>query len=1050
MTDEPTAPPPSAPPGRAYEVLTPGEKFGDYQVLRCVSYDLLGSLYRVRRPRAKEEKTVFVMPPIIEPTPEFKTRFAQVAPKLCKLEHDNIFSFEEAAEVKDRFTFTGGAFEGENLADYLQNYVNKQIKERKADQDEPRELVSDMPMGLPTDEVRSILSQTLEGLNYLAEKKIQHFNLNPTNILRAKDGSVKVAGFGLMTLIGQERFEEIVSAGIPPIALGGRAIRINTVDILSPEARQGKASDARSDVYALGITAYWLLTGRKPTADYVAPSEVVHGLDEKWDVFIANCLDRDPDRRYQSIAKAKADFENFESIRPLRSNAQKSAIGTTDTKTIFRHLDFIPVPKKLQEKGGKGASAFRLAVVGVVLLVISLLVFSAINLLVEDSFPDGAVAIKTPAGQEPRLSFRISPSNVSVKIGGTNHNFILRDGKLDLNILPGSYRFVLDAPGYISDSRLIQVAEDSQAVTIKLKPALTDVLFTSQPNVQLTAVDADGEEIKLGETDESGQLATTQALNAGEYTIIADKQGYTPTTSGPYTFAAKEPNSVEIPIEAILGVLRVKSEPQDADIYFGDRMLGKTNITLQDLPVNEEFFLTTKLNGYREKTLAVTIRPQTKAILDFGDLTPLSGEIAVVVKFDGKDATPELLRGVSIVGSSASSLHGVKKFSADAGNLENGAFSITDIEAGEITLDVSHPDYADTSKKFALIDSQRIKVIYDLKPLSATLTLEPTPANIEWIIRLDGQKVKLEEMKLALKPGVEQTLSIGNADYFAVSKAFTPKPNEKLTWAPTLELIPGPKKQSAYDVPFLDIPLVWVNPGSFTMGSPLSEPSRLPEEGPSTSVTLSQGYWIGAHEITQQQYAELIGFNPSRLQGKQRPVEYINWKEAMTYCRKLNEREAASGRIPAGYEYRLPTEAEWEYAARAGSRGPFHWGDTATNKNANFQGSYPRDFNSGEVNVEDQYGAKDVGSYEPNAWGLYDVHGNVREWCFDHYNSRLPGDSVTDWVRVEDSSRRPVRGGSWEDFAIRSRAASRSEGVSEQSRNASTGFRIVLAPIIQE
>ncbi|WP_269541513.1 SUMF1/EgtB/PvdO family nonheme iron enzyme [Cerasicoccus fimbriatus] len=1050
MSDESTAPKMTAPPGRAYEVLTPGEKFGDYQVLRCVSYDLLGSLYRVRKPRSKDEKTVFVMPPIIKSDQEFHERFAQMGPKLCKLEHPNVFSFEEAVVVKDRFTFMGKEFDGENLADYLQNYVNKQIKERKSNQDEPRELVSDLPMGLPADDVTSILSQTLEGLAYLADKKIQHYNLNPTNILRAKNGSIKVAGFGLLSLIGQERFEAVVSAGIPPIALGGRAIRINTVDILSPEVRQGKPADARSDVYALGITAYWLLTGRKPTADYVPPSEVVHGLSEKWDIFIANCLDREPEKRYQSVNKAKDDFENFENIRPLRNKSQKASIGTTDTKTVFRHLDFIPVPKKLQEKGTKTASAFRLAVVGVVLLIFGSLIFSAINVMLDDSFPDGVVAIKTPDGQEPRLSFALEPDNVGVKISGTTHNFIVRDGKLDLNILPGSYRFAFTAPGFDSHSELIQIDKEPLQKTIKLRPALVDAVFVSEPSVTLTAVDASGKEFPLGETDASGQLVANQVIVAGDYTMIADKAGYSPTKSGPYTLSSREANTVQVPIEAILGVLRVKSDPSGADVFYGDRQLGKTNVTLQDLPVNEEFLLTVKLDGYRDKTLAVTVLPQTKDILDFGTLTPLSGEIAPVILFGGKEPTPEQLKSVKITGVSRNSQLGEQTFSADASSIANGQFRIQGVREGEVEMTVSHPDYYDVSKTFSLGNNVRVKVPYDMEPLPAILTLAPKPANEDWVITLDGKKVKLPEMQAPLKPGVKHTLSIGSKDYFAQSKSFTPKPNEKMSWAPEMVLIPSPESGQNYEVPFIDMSLVWIAPGSFSMGSPPTEPSRLPEEGPVTQVRLTRGYWIGAHEVTQQQYTDVIGFNPSRLQGKTRPVEYVSWNEAMAYCRKLNEREQEAGRLPAGYEYRLPTEAEWEYAARAGSTAPFHWGNTATAENAHFQGTYPRDFESSDVDAEDDYGAKEVGQYQPNAWGLYDVHGNVREWCFDDYNARLPGDEVTDWVRLQDGSRHPVRGGGWEDFAIRSRAASRSEGLSENFRNASTGFRVVLAPAIAE
>ncbi|GHB90223.1 SUMF1/EgtB/PvdO family nonheme iron enzyme [Cerasicoccus arenae] len=1040
----------SAPPGRAYEVLTPGEKFGDYQVLRCVSYDLLGSLYGVRKPRAKQEQTVFVMPPIIKATPDFKQRFAQVAPKLCGLEHENVFSFSEASEVKDRFTFLGDPFDGENLADYLQSYVNKQLKERRTENDEPRELVSDMPMGLPADQVTPILSQVLEGLTYLHQNKIQHFNLNPTNILRTKDGVVKVAGFGLLTLIGQERFEEIVSAGIPPIALGGRAIRINSVDILSPEARQGKPSDARSDVYALGITAYWLLTGRKPTADYTPPSEMVHGLDEKWDVFIANCLDREPEKRYQTVAKAKADFDEFDKIRPLRSSSARSSIGTSETKTIFHHLEFIPVPKQVKARGEKSARAFRLAVLGIVCLGVGFLVFSMLNSMIGDESMDGMTAIRTPEGQVPRLSISIFPESSSMKISSTDLNYIVRDGKLGLNILPGSYRLEFSSPGFTTTSRLIQIEQEPQSISVRLKPAFTNVSFTSLAETKLTAKDSDGEIIELGETNADGVLALEGKIPAGEYTITAKKDGYLVTKSGPFELSPSEDNRFDIPLDPILGVLRVKSDPSGAEIYYEDRKIGMTNATLQDLPVNEEFLLTLKLEGYRESILAVTVKPDTRDVLDFGVLTPLSGEIAPVIKLGGQEATPEQLKAVTISGKSVNAKLGDETFSANSSNIVAGQFRISDINEGEITMTVEHPDYLNETKTFTLENQVRMKVIYDLAPKPAILTLSPQPAGEQWTIELNGQKVKLDEMRAPLKPDVKQTLTISNENFFEMSKAFTPKPNEKLTWAPELTRIPSAETGKDYDVPFLKMPLVWVSPGSFTMGSPLTEPSRLPEEGPITQVRLTQGYWIGAHEVNQTQYEELIGFNPSRQAGKTRPVDYVSWREAMAFCSKLNEREQAAGRIPAGYEYRLPTEAEWEYAARAGTNTPFNWGATATAANGNFQGKYPRDFESSELDGTDHYGSKPVGSYPPNAWGLYDVHGNVREWCYDNYNARLPGDAVADWVRLEDNTRRPTRGGGWEDFAIRARAASRSEGLSEQSRSGSSGFRLVLARIIPE
>jgi len=1047
MSDD--LPPPASPttPGRAYEVLTPGEKFGNYQVLRCVSYDLLGSLYRVRKPRVKTEQTVFVMPPIIEATSEFQARFSEQAPKLCGLEHPNIFSFGQAEVVKDRFTFIGGPFDGVNLADHVQDYVAKQLKERSAPTTgQAAELVSDLPMGLPPEEVRPIAEQILNGLEYLYKNKIQHLNLNPTNILRSKDGTIRIAGFGLLNLIGQERFEAVVSAGIPPIAIGGRAVRINTVDILSPEARQGKTSDQRSDVYALGITTYWLLTGRKPSATYQKPSEIVEGLDPKWDVFVANCLDREPDRRYQTVAKAKEDFSNFGGIRPIRSSAAKSSIGTTETGTIFRHIDFIPVPKRVQERGENITRIFRLAVVGIVLLVASSLFFTTLRLMTPESFAEGRIAMRTPEGKTPRLTLQLEPEKVLVNIKSNDERFVVVDGKLELNILPGPYRFEFSAPGYQKSSRLLEVSSAPMTQSITLKPALARTTFTSLPDTKLTATAKDGALIELGVTDSEGKLTVTDKLIAGEYEITADKEGYSITDSGPFELVSGEENMVDVPVEAVLGVLRVRSNPRDADIFYEGEVVGQTNETLKNLPVDEEFQITLKKAGYRDSTLAVQIASDTRTVLDFGDLKPLSGEVAIGVNLGGRPPTPAEMAEVLITVEAASPTIGKQKLTLNANELSGDPPVVPGVYAGQASITVGHPDFRDETKQFDVANNVRLRVNYNLDPLPGVVSIEPSPTGVEWNFQYNGKAVKLPEMKAPLPSGRASTLTINHPDYFPQSKEFTPKPNEQITWAPDMKLIPGPSKGSDYETPFLDLSLIWVSPGSFAMGSPPDEGARLPEEGPRTNVRISQGYWIAAHEVTQQQYEMVTGKNPSQHPGETKPVEYVTWREALDFCRQLNEQESAAGRVPNGYEYRLPTEAEWEYAARAGRQTPFHWGETADWSQGNFRGNYPRDFDSSKIDAPTHYGTRPIGSYQPNAWGLYDMHGNVREWCLDVFNSRLPGGDQTDWIRRDGSSRRALRGGGWEDFAIHARAAYRGEGMGENSRSASAGIRVVLGP----
>jgi formylglycine-generating enzyme required for sulfatase activity len=207
--------------------------------------------------------------------------------------------------------------------------------------------------------------------------------------------------------------------------------------------------------------------------------------------------------------------------------------------------------------------------------------------------------------------------------------------------------------------------------------------------------------------------------------------------------------------------------------------------------------------------------------------------------------------------------------------------------------------------------------------------------------------------------------------------------------------------------------LVLISPGEFMMGSPESEPGRDKNET-QHKVMLTQPFQMGMHEVTQQQYEEVMGSNPSQFKGANNPVENVNWDDAMAYCSKLSSLPAE---VAAGRVYRLPTEAEWEYACRAGTTTEYSFGDDAKDlvKYAWFDG------NSGKTTHA-------VGGKLPNVWGLYDMHGNVWEWCSD-----------------AEGSYRVRRGGSWSDSARICRSAFR--GSSDPSlRGSNLGFRLALSP----
>jgi formylglycine-generating enzyme required for sulfatase activity len=240
------------------------------------------------------------------------------------------------------------------------------------------------------------------------------------------------------------------------------------------------------------------------------------------------------------------------------------------------------------------------------------------------------------------------------------------------------------------------------------------------------------------------------------------------------------------------------------------------------------------------------------------------------------------------------------------------------------------------------------------------------------------------------------------------------------------------------------IPMVWVAPGTFRRGSPAGEADRGKDEDPETEVTLSQGFWVGKYEVRQREWAEVMGSNPSHFKGDlELPVETVTWEEAMEYCRKLTERERGAGRLPERYEYRLPTEAQWEYACRAGTRSATGYGESLSSSQANFNGEHP--YNGGAKGPYLGKTAK-VGSYAPNGWGLYDMHGNVWEWCLDWYGDRLPGGSVIDPRGPSSGSYRVKRGGGWDDFGRICRSAYRSRFVPGR-RIYDLGFRLALVAV---
>lgn len=251
-------------------------------------------------------------------------------------------------------------------------------------------------------------------------------------------------------------------------------------------------------------------------------------------------------------------------------------------------------------------------------------------------------------------------------------------------------------------------------------------------------------------------------------------------------------------------------------------------------------------------------------------------------------------------------------------------------------------------------------------------------------------------------------------------------------------------KLGAFTITDLEMAMVPIPAGTFVMGTPDDEDGRLDDEGPQTTVTISKPFWISKYEVSQEQYQELMGYNPSsfRNPGSNHPVERVTWSNGINFCIQLTRHERTAGNLSDDFEYRLPTEAQWEYACRAGTTTRFPHGDDPTYSQLDEYAWYSN--NGGKE-------THPVGTKMPNPWGLHDMLGNVGEWCLNKASVQrsLPGGTLVDPAGPQtQTAGRTIRGGSWFLPAEASRSGFRfAPGRNGSDRIRDVGFRPVLVSV---
>ncbi|TVP79287.1 MAG: PEGA domain-containing protein [Puniceicoccaceae bacterium] len=582
------------------------------------------------------------------------------------------------------------------------------------------------------------------------------------------------------------------------------------------------------------------------------------------------------------------------------------------------------------------------------------------------------------------------------------------------------------------DARRAAVAEMEQASQQEIEPSLVDVEIATEPGATVFVVDAEGGRTALGEADAAGTLRLAQVLAEGTYEFLIEKAGYRAEAVSAQLVPADSAVAISAALEVSPVAGHLTSQPEGAILYMNGTEAGLTPLRLDTLIPGEVYQFEIRKAGYRPVSRQVEVGLGEDIAVDFGELVPLSGSVRMEINRAGEapGLTEAFRKEVELwMNESAQPL------TSD---------TLEALPVGPVSLQLKHPLYVSERVQLNIEDAQTSTVPLTLMPRPGSIKLKGVDG-IATQLFINDQLVRLDKgpIEVPAKQTIEAELRMHN--YLTMRRTLELEPTEAFVWEVEAVPIPGPRVGNSWDLPYIDVSFAWIPAGQFSMGSPLTEHARLPTEGPVTRVRLTRGFWMGIHELTQRQYSSVMKRNPSHFKGPNRPVENILWDDAMKFCEALTQIEREAGRLPAGYVYRLPTEAEWEYAARAGSDTPFYWGEQADASLGQFNGVYPIDRSDGLRSPRSGYGTTDVGQFAPNRYGLYDMHGNVREWTLDRFNSRLPGGELVDPLARSEGNRVTVRGGGWQDTAARVRSAVREQS-SPSNLNHALGFRVVLAP----
>ena len=961
--------------------LNAGDILGQYQVISQLGRGGMGEVYLAENVHNHTRCALKVLPPGLSSDPQFIKRFMVEARVMAELNHRHIVRVHHMAEEGGRYFLT---------MDYIADAGG-----------EPRTLEDELAEHerLPEETVRLIALQICSALSYAHGREVVHRDLKPSNILLGEstdssDPFVFIADFGLVKVLGADFMRSVVetsarltmarSMGDQPTEGAGTSTEsmLGTFEYLSPEQKSGGEVDARSDIYSLGLILYRLLTGERPEGRWKPPS--TFGGSAKWDRIIEKCLERLPEERYSSAEALQADIEALgrkkrpgaglvASVAAVagifflagwwltidRSGNQESEDARESTDVVVPDTDLGNTPQTT----GDGSVSFLLNVQ-----------------------PPGARVVLTQQGQ-PVHRVEAMPAAGE-----------------EVTLLPGSYALMASLDGYRPLHQDFDVSAQMDPLDLQLSE-LTGVLEVhSDPEVTVLAQPASGADaIEIGRTDEQGNL-DYEGLMIGDYDLVLLRADYSTVTSSVEIVESK-PVVVNQRLVGIPGRLEVFAS-RELEVWEGDHELGSSGEVIRGLPAGTHR-LELKRRGFRTIHQEVEIPPNGYASVRIDEMVNESGSLRVSVRSSvtEDDWLAGLTGQIRVAGGSW------KPFSVTEGYTEQG------LSCEEQAVEVEVAGYATSSdssvpQKVRIVDDKTTNLVLVLEPNSSRLTVNSSVPDAQ--VYSGENLLGKADKPIVLEPFVKHELEL-RADGFKGRK-FTmrlERPGDSfLSKVITLEKWSGLEPGKPWRISDLGMELLPVGRGSFQMGSGDSDSDK--DERPVHTVRIGYDFWLGKTEVTQSEYAAVMGKSPSDFKGDKNPVDTVSWNDAVAVCGKLTDRERAEGRIPEGWTYRLPTEAEWEYAARGGTK----------SKGFKYAGSNK----PGEVAwFADNSGKQThlVGRKRANELGLHDMSGNVWEWCEDVYVDSYEGTPTDGSAQTSGGSHRVIRGGSWSTSAYFVRSSNR-------------------------